>query len=128
MRRVCLGLAVACTAFISVPVAAQALPTLTASSARYFSKVALKRNFGSAFYAPTFKAKDCVRRSRVRVRCAVGWFAGDVSFYGHSVIWLTDEADGVNWNYAYTITRLDTYCSDVRKRPLSECSKTYRVK
>jgi hypothetical protein len=117
-------------AFSIVPVAgiaAEPLPTLRAKTARYYSKVALRRNFEGAFYAGGFRADACQRRSRVRVRCRVGWFNGDFEYFGHTVIWFTADQAGTVWNYAYGITRLDTYCLQVLKKPRASCTKTYRV-
>ena len=117
----CLGLGLASTAV--------ALPTLTAKEARFYSKEALRRNFLGMFYAGSFRARNCSRRSRVRVRCHVDWFQGDYSFSGNTVIWLTAGRDGTtDWNYAYRVFRLDTYCFQVLKKPEASCTKTYRVK
>ena len=117
----CLSLGLASTAV--------ALPTLTAKEARFYSKVALRRNFSGMFYAGSFRASNCSRRSRVRVRCQVGWFQGDYSFSGSAVIWLTPGRDGTtDWNYAYTVLRLDTYCFQVLKKSEPSCTKTYRVR
>lgn len=121
-----------CLVLASTSVAtAQRLPTLTAKDARYYSKVAIRRNFKERFSAATFKADQCRRRSRVRVRCRVGWYQGDMSYSGHTVIWLTragGAGTGTEWNYAYGIGRLDTYCFQVLNKPEAECTKTYRVK
>lgn len=113
----------------SAAVAAERLPTLTSKQARFYSKVALQRNFEGMFYAGGFKVRDCTRRSRVRVRCQVGWFQGDYSFFGNTVIWLTAARDGtIHWNYAYGVSRLDTYCFQVLKKSEASCTKTYRVR
>jgi hypothetical protein len=109
-------------------IAAKPLPTLSAKTARYYSKVALRRNFKGGFYAGGFRADGCQRRSRVRVRCRVGWFQGDFTYDGHTVIWYTADETGVMWNYAYTITRVDTYCLQVLMKPIATCTKTYGVR
>jgi len=116
-------------------------PELTRGQARYYSEVALLRYFKGGFDAGGSRpCSDCQfehqfnpnctkRLSRVRIRCAVGWYLGDWAFSGHTTIWLTPASGGgIEWNYAFSINRLDTYCSEVEHRPESVCTKQYRVR
>lgn len=95
---------------------------MTSAAARHYSKAALRENF-KLFYGASFRHHCTV--TRAHGRCAVSWFDGDFSFYGHTRIWYTRESGRLYWNYAYTITRVNTYCSQVQHR--KHCTRTYRV-
>lgn len=119
--------AVCCSGGLAIPVSARTLPTLTRADARDYSVTALRRYFQGDFYLGGFNANCSDRISRVRVRCGVAWYNGDFGFHGRTVIWYSLQPDGVHWNYAFDITRLDTYCLQVQRRPASHCIKRYHV-
>jgi hypothetical protein len=102
------------------------LPKVT-QAARHYSIVALRRRFKGEFYLGGFRSTCARRISRTRARCSVAWFQGDWVFSGHTEIWYSRRAQGVEWNYSYTIREVDTYCYQVQHRPLSRCSRHYHV-
>jgi hypothetical protein len=87
----------------------QSLPMLTKSDARYYLKVALKRNFRGAYRSqlpehiqPHIKA--CTRLSRIRVRCGAEWLSVNGYLYkGRGIIWYSKPHAHVLWNYSYVI-------------------------
>jgi hypothetical protein len=103
------------------------LPKVTEQAARHYSIVALRRRFKADFSLGGFNSTCRRRISRTRVRCSVSWFQGDAVFNGHTEIWYSRHGQEVEWNYLYTITDVDTYCSQVQHRPLSRCSRHYHV-
>jgi hypothetical protein len=114
------------TVKVSRPVVGR-IPMLTVAKAKSHLREALSQRFGGSYRAAYGKRiSDCSRRSRTRIRCRPSWVVGDLVFYGTASIWLTrDEAGYVDWNYGWTIRRLDEYCAEVTHS--KNCVKTYRV-
>ena len=109
------------------------LPTLAASEANRLLRTALGRNFGGAFkYGDAVKLR-CKVKTRTDSRCRPSWYIGDSAYSGSARIWYSGKGDDAQWNYSWTIRRVDTYCTYVNrkhsKRWLTRhCVKVFRVK
>lgn len=87
---------------------------------------ALLRHPELGFVAARDPRVNCSHRNnRISRNCKLGWFVGDVAFYGYGKIWFTWRGGRAFWNYAYNLTAENTYCSEVEHR--SDCSRHYVV-
>jgi hypothetical protein len=87
------------------------LPRLATAEAARFMRNALFRHPGLAFEAGYARKVKCNQRvSRIRVRCKMSWYVGDLSFEGKGAIWLSFSGGVATWNYAYRVRRRNTYC------------------
>jgi hypothetical protein len=101
-------------------------PTLTQSTAKRYIRTALRDRFRSAYRSGSGKRiNSCSRRSRVRIRCRVSWFTGDVSWSGRVTAWheYLGKGDWL-WDASGRILQLDEYCKFVRKA--RNCTKVIR--
>lgn len=86
------------------------IPALTHAAAIGYARKALLRKFGSAYRHGSGRHVGCRRVGRLRQRCNVSWFAGDVSWSGTVGIWYARDSDGLAWNYNMRIVRKAVSC------------------
>lgn len=102
------------------------LPTMTTRKAKRYTRKVLKRRFGNAYrHGSGKRVNRCSHRSRIRVRCRVRWFAGDVSWRGRVTVRYRRWNSEVDWDYAYRVRRTNWYCKATGRR---NCHKVYRVR
>jgi hypothetical protein len=102
-------------------------PTLTRSRAKSYIRTALRERFGAAYLHGSGKrVAGCLRRSRLRIRCNVSWFAGDTVWRGRVTTRHAYLGGGEwEWDASGKIRRLNEYCRYVRKA--TNCTKVIRL-
>lgn len=131
MRRALIARAVALAALGLVSSApASRLPPLVPAEVVTDVHTALGREFRASYRARSRGAEaihHCRYASRTRAVCGVAWRYGKYDYRGPVTIWLTKGGGPVEWNYSFTIRRLDHDCLQ-GGRARSGCTKTFVVR
>jgi hypothetical protein len=102
--------------------------SMTYSDAVNLSEQTLSWRFKDAYTNGYGQGFRCQRTSDSSFRCGVGWFIGDLDYFGKVAPYFTDEApDGtLYWRASYNVTRLNEYCLAVKHLPKRKCVHHYR--
>jgi hypothetical protein len=111
------------------PAAQAQLPKLTSGAATDYTRKALIREFPFT-EDPTSREIKCKRRlSRVRFKCRVSFFAGDVSWRGNvKVRHILKARNRLGYRYLMRLTQTNEYCIFVLDKPREQCQEKVKEK
>ena len=107
---------VACLSFCGVASGSTAdrggkLPMLTQPDAVHHARTATRGKFGNAFdYGMGTKVGCGNRLSRVRIRCKLKWYLGDVAYRGHVTVYYRWKRGDVWWFTKGDFKVINAYC------------------
>lgn len=86
------------------------LPKLTQPDAEHYARQSIKSKFEYFNYAGGKVVRCSKRISRIRVRCKVKWWIGDVSTRGKVTVWYRWHRGDVWWYTRGRVKVLNEYC------------------
>ena len=99
---------------------------LSARDARSGARTVLGSAHGGAYEHGSGHRLQCRRQTRIKRRCSVRWFAGDLVFSGSVTIYRKRRDDLSELRYRSRITTVNEYCIFGRGRSREACSETSR--
>ena len=116
------------TCFSFAPLQAVHTPRVTRTLAQHYMRLALHSRFGAAFdHSPEQLVKCTIGISAKRRSCKMGFFEGDVEWFGRGQIWFQPCGSATCWYYSYRIIELNTYCLQVTHKSFARCSRKHVV-